>query len=176
MSPQHSVGPSSTSDAEEEVLKNLRRVIRAVDLYSRRLVNQTGLSGPQLICLRQLATSGAMQSGHLAAAVSLSAPTVCGILDRLESRGLVSRERQRDDKRCVLVDLTPEGHRAVANAPPIMHDSFLFKYRTLPESQRIQINRTLKRLVSMMSADDLDAAPILVPGDSVTPGPGKSGT
>jgi DNA-binding MarR family transcriptional regulator len=175
MNPQHSVRSSSMSDAEEEVLKNLRRVIRAVDLYSRRLVNQTGLSSPQLICLRQLATHGAMQSGHLAAAVNLSAPTVCGILDRLESRGLVSRQRQRDDKRCVLVDLTPEGHHAVANAPPIMHDSFLFMYRTLPESQRAQINLTLKQLVSMMSADDLDAAPILVPGDSVTPGPADRG-
>jgi DNA-binding MarR family transcriptional regulator len=167
---------SSMSDAEEEVLKNLRRVIRAVDLYSRRLVNQTGLSGPQLICLRQLATQGATQSGHLAAAVNLSAPTVCGILDRLESRGLVSRQRQRDDKRRVLVDLTAEGHRAVADAPPVMHDSFLFRYRALPESQQVQINSTLRRLVSMMSADDLDAAPILIPGGSVTPGPGERGS
>jgi DNA-binding MarR family transcriptional regulator len=173
MNPQP-LAQSSMSDAEEEVLKNLRRVIRAVDLYSRRLVNETGLSGPQLICLRQLATAGAMPSGHLAAAVNLSAPTVCGILDRLESRGLVSRERQRDDKRRVLVDLTPDGHRAVANAPPVMHDSFLFKYRALPSAQQGEINQTLKRLVSMMSADDLDAAPILVPGDSVTPGPGSA--
>lgn len=165
---------TSMSDAEEDVLKNLRRVIRAVDLYSRRLVNQTGLSSPQLICLRQLSQTGAMQSGHLASAVNLSAPTVCGILDRLESRGLVSRERQLDDKRRVLVDLTPEGHRAVNEAPPIMHDSFLFKYRTLSASQQFEINQTLRRLVSMMSADDLDAAPILIPGESVTPGPGAS--
>jgi len=173
MKPQP-LAQSSMSDAEEEVLRNLRRVIRAVDLYSRRLVNETGLSGPQLICLRQLATAGAMPSGHLAAAVNLSAPTVCGILDRLESRGLVSRERQREDKRRVLVDLTPDGRRAVAGAPPVMHDSFLFKYRALPSAQQGEINQTLKRLVSMMSADDLDAAPILVPGDSVTPGPGSA--
>lgn len=168
------VALSSMSDVEEEVLKNLRRVIRAVDLYSRKLVNETGLSGPQLICLRQLAAAGPMQSGHLAAAVNLSAPTVCGILDRLESRGLITRERQLDDKRRVLVDLTPEGHRAVNDAPPIMHDSFLFKYRALPAAQQAQINQTLRRLVSMMSADGLDAAPILIPGDAVTSGPGSS--
>jgi DNA-binding MarR family transcriptional regulator len=159
------------SDAEEEVLKNLRRVIRAVDLYSRRLVNETGLSSPQLICLRQLARDGAMPSGQLAGAVNLSAATVCGILDRLEARGLVSRERQTDDKRRVFVDLTAAGHRAVAEAPPALHDSFLFKFRNLPTSQRLQINRTLKNLVSMMAAADLDAAPILIPGDSVTSGP-----
>ena len=164
---------SAMSDAEEEVLKNLRRVIRAVDLYSRRLVHETGLSGPQLICLRQLAAAGPLQCGHLAAAVNLSAPTVCGILDRLESRGLVSRERQLDDKRRVLVDLTPEGHRTVNDAPPVMHHSFLFKYRALPAAEQGEINLSLRRLVSMMSADELDAAPILVPGDSVTPGPGS---
>lgn len=164
---------SGMSDDEEEVLRNLRRLIRAVDLYSRRLVNETGLSGPQLICLRQLARDGAMQSGRLAEAVNLSAATVSGILDRLEARGLVSRERQLDDKRRVLVDLTPEGQGAIHDAPPAMHDSFLFKYRNLPESQRLQITRTLRKLVSMMSAGELDAAPILVPGDSVTPGPGR---
>ena len=162
---------SQLSDAEEDVLKNLRRVIRAVDLYSRRLVNETGLSSPQLICLRQLAREGAIQSGQLAHAVNLSAATVCGILDRLEARGLVSRQRQVDDKRRVLVDLTSAGHEAVQSAPPAMHDSFLFKYRNLPASQQAQIDRTLRKLVSMMSADELDAAPILVPGDSVTPGP-----
>ena len=165
--------PDMTDD-EEEVLKNLRRVIRAVDLYSRRLVTQTGLSGPQLICLRQLARAGAMQSGQLAREVNLSAATVCGILDRLEARGLVTRQRQLTDKRRVLVDLTTEGHEAVHGAPPAMHDSFLFKYRNLGESQQAQINRTLRKLVSMMSADELDAAPILVPGESVTFGPSST--
>jgi len=163
---------SEMSEAEEDVLKNLRRVIRAVDLYSRKLVNETGLSSPQLICLRQLARNGAMQSGHLANAVNLSAATVCGILDRLEARGLISRQRQKDDKRRVLVDLTSSGHRAVHEAPPALHDSFLFKLRNLPQKQQAEISKTLKNLVSMMAADDLDAAPILAPGQAVSSGPG----
>ena len=162
------------SDAEEDVLKNLRRVIRAVDLYSRKLVSQTGLSSPQLICLRQLARDGGMPLGQLANAVNLSPATVCGILDRLETRGFVFRERQTDDKRRVVVDLTPEGHRAVKDSPPALHDSFLFKFRNLSQAQQQQIDRTLRKLVSMMAADELDAAPILVPGDAVTPGPGKT--
>lgn len=161
------------SDTEEDVLRSLRRIIRAVDLYSRRLVTQTGLSGPQLICLRQLATDGPMQTSHLAEAVNLSAATVCGILNRLEQRGLVIRERQKDDRRRVLVSLSEAGQDTVDNAPPALNDSFLFKLRALPERQQQDIHDTLNRIVSMMAAEDLDAAPILVPGESVTHGPDK---
>jgi DNA-binding MarR family transcriptional regulator len=163
----------AVSDTEEEVLRSLRRIIRAVDLYSRKLVTQTGLSGPQLICLRQLASHGPMQTSHLADAVNLSSATVCGILNRLEQRGLVIRERQQDDRRRVVVSLSEAGQDTVDNAPPALHDSFLFKLRVLPEQQQRNIHETLGRIVSMMAAEDLDAAPILEPGESVTPGPDK---
>ncbi len=164
---------SQMSDTEEEVLKSLRRIIRAVDLYSRRLVTQTGLSGPQLICLRQLAKIGSMQTSHLAEAVNLSSATVCGILNRLEQRGLIVRERQEEDRRRVLVSLSDAGQDTVNNAPPALHDSFLFKLRALPANRQRAIHKTLNELVSMMAADELDAAPILVPGEAVTPGPEK---
>ena len=161
------------SNTEEDVLRSLRRIIRAVDLYSRRLVTQTGLSGPQLICLRQLASDGAMQTSHLADAVNLSAATVCGILNRLEERGLVIRERQQDDRRRVLVSLSEAGQDTVENAPPALDESFLFKLRALPKRRQQNIHETLGQIVSMMAAEDLDAAPILVPGESVTPGPDR---
>lgn len=161
------------SGTEEAVLKSLRRIIRAVDLYSRKLVTQTGLSGPQVICLRQLAAQGQMQTSHLAEAVNLSAATVCGILNRLEQRGLVIRERQTDDRRRVLVSLSEAGQDTVDNAPPALHDSFLFKLRAMPPQQQQNIHATLGQIVTMMAADELDAAPILVPGESVTPGPDK---
>ena len=160
------------SDSEEEILKSLRRIIRAVGLYSHRLVSQTGLSTPQLICMRQLHKDGEMQTSHLAEAVNLSPPTVCGILNRLEQRGLVSRTRQASDRRRVLVSLSESGQDTVGNAPPALHDSFLFKLRALPAKQRSGIQETLTTLVSMMAATELDAAPILVPGESVTSGPG----
>lgn len=164
---------AATEGQEEAVLRSLRRIIRAVDLYSRKLVTQTGLSGPQLICLRQLASRAPMQTSHLADAVNLSSATVCGILNRLEQRGLVVRERQEDDRRRVLVSLSEAGQDTVDHAPPALHDSFIFKLRALPPEQRAAIGQTLASIVSMMAADELDAAPILVPGEAVTPGPEK---
>lgn len=162
------------TDCEEEVLKSLRRIIRAVHLYNRRLVARSGLSGPQLLCLRELDRQGPLQPGQLSQSVNLSAATVCGILDRLEGRGLVHRERQTDDKRRVLVRLSTDGQRALRRAPPALQDSFLFKLRALPLRRQAAIDRTLKELVSLMAADDLDAAPILVSGENVGPGPAAS--
>jgi DNA-binding MarR family transcriptional regulator len=69
---------------------------------------------------------------HLAEAVNLSSATVCGILNRLEERGLVIRERQSDDRRRVAVSLSAAGMDAVKGAPPALHDSFLFRLRVLP--------------------------------------------
>lgn len=160
--------------SEEEILKSLRRIIRAVALYNRRLVAETGLSGPQLVCLRELDRQGALQPSQLSQRVNLSAATVCGILDRLEAHGLVFRERQTDDKRRVLVSLSEDGLRKVRRAPPALQDGFLFKLRALPLRRQAAIERTLKELVALMAANDLDAAPMLFAGESMSPGSATS--
>jgi DNA-binding MarR family transcriptional regulator len=138
-----------------------------VDLYSRRLMARHGLSGPQLLCLTQLA-KGEMLSGALARELSLSPATVTGILDRLEMRKLVERIRQVNDKRTVVVRLTPSGKRLLAQAPPPLQQSFVSKLRALPEQEQAAIADTLRRLVTMMAADEIDAAPLLASGDAST--------
>jgi DNA-binding MarR family transcriptional regulator len=154
----------SASVHEDDVLRSLRRIIRAVDLYSRRLLSQCGLSSPQLICLRQLAAHGPMPSGRLASQVNLSPATLSGIVDRLELRGLIKRTRQAEDKRRVVVELTPEGAELTGGAPSPLQDSFLQEFRALPAAQQEEISRVLRKLVSMMAAEDLDAAPLLTAG------------
>jgi DNA-binding MarR family transcriptional regulator len=146
---------------QEEILRSLRRIMRAVDLYSRRLVTDHGLSGPQLFCLRHLDAHGACLTGELATAMSLSPATVCGILDRLEVQNLVSRERQVDDKRRVLVRLTPKGRRRVSKAPPPLEHGFLKQLDAMPLGRQAEIDASLKQLVAMMSADGLEPAPLL---------------
>jgi DNA-binding MarR family transcriptional regulator len=165
------VSGQAVSGQEEEILRSMRRIIRAVDLYSRQLIAQTGLSGPQLTCLRALARGGPMQTYQLADAVHLSAATVCGILNRLEQRGLVVRARQSTDRRRVLVSLTEAGEDTVENAPPVLHDKFLMKLRALPPLDQQAVQDALARIVHMMAASELDAAPLLEPGEAVTAGP-----
>jgi DNA-binding MarR family transcriptional regulator len=74
------------------------------DLVGRRL----GLNPTDLRCLDWL-TEGAMTVGDLGAATGLSSAATTTLLDRLERKGYVRRERDTADRRKVLVELTPEG-------------------------------------------------------------------
>lgn len=147
---------------EDSVLRSLRRIIQAVDLYSRQLVTAHGITGPQLICLRQLALGGNMSAGDLAEAISLRPATLSGILDRLEAQGFITRERHRDDRRRLLVRLTDSGQGLIERAPPSLQESFLLRFRALPAAEQEQIDRLLRQLVRMMARGELDPATLLV--------------
>jgi DNA-binding MarR family transcriptional regulator len=152
------------------VVTALRRIIRAIDLRSRHLVTHYGLTGPQLVVLRQLAASDGTPVGMLTRAVHLSQATVTGILDRLEKRGLVRRERSTGDRRRVLVWLTQAGEQLLATAPPLLQEEFRAAFDRLEDWEQTQILSSLQRVVSMMEAKDIEATPILTTGPAgVTP-------
>jgi DNA-binding MarR family transcriptional regulator len=158
---EYLLGPLAPS-LEDSVLRSLRRIIQAVDLYSRQLVTDHGITGPQLICLRQLAFAGDVSAGDLADAISLRPATLSGILDRLEAQGLVTRERHRDDRRRLLVRLTASGQALIERAPPSLQESFLLRFRALPAAEQEQIDQLLRQLVSMMATGALDTAALLM--------------
>ena len=89
------------SDLQDHVLVSLRRIIRATDLYSRKLGKRTGLTTPQLVVIQAIGTLRDPTVSDVAKAVSLSLATVTTILNRLEANGLVHRERSAVDRRRV---------------------------------------------------------------------------
>ena len=75
--PVQALTPAQTRN----LLKSIRRIVRANDLQSRALARLTGLTGPQLIVLMAVAELGEVTTRALADHVDLSAPTVVTILD-----------------------------------------------------------------------------------------------
>lgn len=156
--------PPMGESAEERILRSLRRISRAIELHSKQLEAQVRLTAPQLICLRELRDAGQTTPSELAQAVSLSQATITGILDRLEARGLVARARNPRDKRRVLVQLTAQGRAAVEAAPLPLQARFAARLAKLTDEERAQIEHVLARIVRMMEAEGIDAAPMLVDG------------
>lgn len=150
--------------ASESVLVALRRIVRAIDVHSRQLVQQFGVTGPQLVVLQELARSGAVPVGSLAKAVNLSHATVTGIVTRLEKRGFVVRCNDNQDRRRVLVEATAEGTTVLATGPLPIQDSFVSEFERLQDWEKNLILSSLQRIVSMMEATELEAAPILATG------------
>lgn len=153
------------SDISEQILVALRRVIRAVDQHSRKLVQSYGLTGPQALLLNEVVRAGELSAGELAERMSLSHATVTDIVTRLESRHLLDRRRDDRDRRRVLVRPTDEGERIHRQSVPLLQESFVRRLNELEEWERSQLLASLQRIATMMNAEDLDASPVLASGD-----------
>lgn len=154
---------------EDRVLRSLRRIVRAIDLHSRQLESQFGLTGPQLVCLRVVAQEGPLQPSELARRVDLSQGTVTGIVDRLVRRQYLSRRRDTKDRRRVTLSVLPAGRDLLVDAPSPLQTRFAERLAALPDPNQQVIATMLEQIVRMMDAEDLDAAPVLTAGDPSRP-------
>jgi DNA-binding MarR family transcriptional regulator len=148
----------------DEVLIAIRRVIQSIDLHSKHLVKQFGLTGPQLIILREISQTDQITASDISKAISLSQATVTGVLDRLEKRGYIVRKRSNQDRRRTLVEITESGNHILETAPPLMQESFIKQFVELQSWEQHMILGSLHRLVSMMDAKQIVAAPLLTTG------------
>ena len=145
----------------EDVLIALRQIIRATDLYSRKLSKVSGLTSPQLLIMQAISAHGEITMGDLANEVSLSQATITTILDRLEKRALVERKRGEQDKRRVYAHLTQAGDEIIDKAPTPLQDEFIERFDRLEDWEQSLILSSLQRVAAMMNAGDIDASPVL---------------
>jgi len=154
---------------EQQIVAAIRRIIRAVDLHSRRLVEGYGLTGPQLVVLEAVTRRGSVSPSTLARVVHLSQATVTGIVQRLERRGLIERTRSTTDRRSVEITPTRAGRVLIDAAPSLLQDRFRAALSGLEDGERLQILATLERVASLMDAGRLDTSPHLTPGEIEPP-------
>lgn len=94
------------------------------ELFDALVADLAGLNRTDWRCLDLLGTRGAMTAGRLAEAAHLSTGAVTGVLDHLESAGLVRRVRDTVDRRRVIVEITAEvARRAAPVYGPLMQES-----------------------------------------------------
>jgi DNA-binding MarR family transcriptional regulator len=156
----------------------LRRIIRAVDIDSRKLVSEHKITGPQLLCLMKVVENEKITATEIGKSIHLSSSTVVGILDRLEKKGLVTRERDIKDRRVVGIIATDAGRALVMKVPyPLRHPLHNALGELSAKDQEAVIS-LLERLVEIMDAQDLAKGPVVVssaingPDKGLTPPPG----
>ncbi len=149
----------------EQLLISLRRVIRAIDIHSRQLNKQSGLTGPQLMVMQTISQLDRPLAKDIAKEVALSPATVATIIDRLEARDLVVRTRSELDKRKWHLSLSDAGIEILSAAPKPLQDHFIKRYQNLEEWEQSQLLSSVERIAAMMDANELDAAPVLLVGN-----------
>lgn len=152
------------NEPAEEVVVTLRQIIRAIDLQSKKLTKKYGLTGPQLIVLKEIRKSPDKPISEICRHISLSQATVTTILDRLEQQGFAKRQRSGTDKRKVNISLTEKANAILMNNPSLLQEDFILKFNKLQDWEKNMLLTSLQRLASMMNADKIDANAFLVSG------------
>jgi DNA-binding MarR family transcriptional regulator len=137
-------------DSTDVVIVALRQIIRAVDLQSKKLVKKCGLTGPQLIVLKEVRKSYDYQVSEIAHRIHLSQATVTSILDRLERQGFAVRQRNEKDKRKVNISLTEKAEQILDHNYSFLQEEFSERFAGLEEWEKSMILSALQRLVSIL--------------------------
>lgn len=144
-----------------DIVDNLRRVFQVVNEQSKKAERETGLTGPQLWAIKVIAEAAPIKVSELARRMYLHPATVVGIIDRLETRGLASRTRSKEDRRVVEIDLTEQGKGLVAKAPEVAQGLLVKGLETLPGGKLLQIAEGLEQLVKILGAQEIPPRLIL---------------
>lgn len=146
-----------------EILVKLRKIIRSINLESKKIEKEFGISIPQLLVLQYLSD----QEGYRSSAkdikdyINLNASTVSGIVKRLESKGMVARIPRPDDRRAVFVTLTAQGAEVLQQSPTTLQEKMTKRLQKLSTEQVAQLDESIELLTDLMDVTDLDAAPVL---------------
>jgi DNA-binding MarR family transcriptional regulator len=125
-------------DVIKDIVKSIRRLVRAENLDSQKISKQFGLTGPQSLVLRLLTQKGALSSADLSRQMYVSPSNITGIIDRLEKKRLVERIRKQGDRRVALITLTQSGQKLGKTIPDPIEKKFINQLADL-EPEHLQI-------------------------------------
>jgi len=151
------------TDTVAEIIDNIRRVFQVVNEHSKKAEHKTGLTGPQLWAIKTIAQGAPIMVSEIAMRMHLHPATVVGILDRLETHGLVRRVRSTEDRRVVRVELTGKGEDLVKRAPEVAQGLLVSGLEQLKTKNLKTIAAALDQLVEILGAQRIPPKLILSP-------------
>jgi len=144
------INNNNNKDLSEEILITLRKIARAMSIYSKSLDKHYGLTSPQLLILHELFQSDQIAIGEIARKISLSQATVTDIIDRLEIKDLITRTKSSLDRRRVLIKITSNGKDIINKKPSLLQKDFLAKFDELQKWEQHLLLSSVERVASMM--------------------------
>lgn len=144
---------------DAELKREMDAIVEAI-LYlyteSRRLTKGMasgfGLTGPQLTVTKLLESMGDLSLSSLSGRIRAKNSTVSGIIDRMESGGLVERVRSDSDKRVTWIRLTSAGRKLAKQIRVEPMEIFREAVQSLSREELRELFRLLKKLETVVRA------------------------
>jgi MarR family transcriptional regulator, organic hydroperoxide resistance regulator len=149
--------PISRDTAITEIVQSLRRIFKAIQDYSYDVSDKFGTTGPQLWVLKTISQDESLSLGELARRMYLHPSTITGLIDRLEKKGLVERDRDQTDRRVIKLRLTSKGKGLVKRAPNPIQGKMIYGLRKLKRKELNSIHHSVQKLVEVMEVQDVKA-------------------
>jgi DNA-binding MarR family transcriptional regulator len=143
-----SSGASEPSSLEQQVFLDLLRLNGAFVRDAEEILKPFDLSGSQFNVLRILRGVGAsgLACGEIGGRMVTHDPDITRLLDRLESRGLIARERQTEDRRVVKTRITTEGLRILGELDAPLCALHRRQFSAIPHDQLVALAKLLSAL------------------------------
>ena len=146
--------PDRPTELSELFCFDLYAASRAVTSLYRPLLAELRLTYPQYLVLVVLWREQTCTVKHLSEALRLDYGTLTPLLRRLETNGLVTRERRRDDERSVTVGLTVAGAAMRRRAQHI--PAQILTGTGLDDQQIAALQTTLRTLIATVTSYPAD--------------------
>lgn len=160
----------SSADLDREacvrsVVQRFRVVFRSIQEHSRAIERRCGVSAAQLWALWELHARPGMRVSELSQAMSLHQSTASNLLDKMEAKGLVRRQRGGPDHRVVRLSLTQQGTDLLGAAPQPAQGALTNALHGLSDDVLSQLDASIAALVASMAIDNPGAALEPLPHD-----------
>lgn len=146
-----------------DILIQIRKIVRSINLDSKKLEKEYGLSIPQLLTLTYLSECQDYQSTQieLRKYLNLNSSTVTGIVSRLIKKGFVAKLPPKQDKRSTQLSLTEDGLEKLKSSPSLLQERLINRLSKLDKQELNTVQNGLDILVKAINAETMDASPIL---------------
>jgi DNA-binding MarR family transcriptional regulator len=147
---------ASSQDNIKEIVYLIRKLIHGAELYTKELNKRYSVTAAQLNCLLALYENGPLPPSQVARYMMVKSSTVTGVIDRLEQKSLVTRERNSPDRRIINIRLTTLGKKMAEVAPPPIQQRVIDGLQRLSKRELEQIILSLTKLTKMLDVQDLE--------------------
>jgi DNA-binding MarR family transcriptional regulator len=148
----------SCGTRKQTITQQLRILFRAVQAHSRQVEKTCGLSSAQLWMLYEVSLSNGVSVSDLATRLSLHRSTSSNMLDKLEKKNLITRDRNRADQRTVQIYLTESGKELLDLAPSPPEGYLSNTLSKLDDRELTDLENSLQVFIDALHFEDSKAS------------------
>lgn len=124
----------------------LMRASESVTARIHRHVTDAGLTVTQFGVLESLYSLGPLSQREIAGKILKSSGNITLVIDNLEKRGLVKRERSKEDRRSYAVDLTAAGRKMIGTIFPRHAAKVVEEMKALTGAEQEELSRLCRKV------------------------------